>query len=257
MGIHEAIFPLFFSSLSMASKDKPKGKDTVRERKKAEASAVQKFLPIAEIKQDCVVLKNGGIRAVISVSSMNFSLKSEDEQQAIINSYQQFLNTISFPVQMVIRSTKLNVDAYLKDLEERAAAQKNPLLKEQTLDYARFIERMIDVSDIMQKRFFAIIPMDPPGIMKASFFSKYMGWLSPGDSREKALARRRQFDGMNAKLRDRVNTVIAGLENVGLPCERLKTIQLIDLFYNVYNPMTSQEQKLPGLEDLGAKEYVL
>jgi len=255
VAIYEAI-SLFFLSY-MADKDTPKPKESVRQRKKSEASAVQKFLPIAEIKQDCVVLKNGGIRAVISVSSMNFSLKSDDEQQAIINSYQQFLNTITFPLQMVIRSTKLNVDAYLQKIEERAAAQKNPLLKEQTLDYARFIERMIDVSDIMQKRFFAIIPMDPPGIAKGSFFSKYMEWLSPGDKREKALARRRQFDEMNAKLRDRVNIVITGLENVGLPCVRLTTSQLIELFYNVYNPLTAQDQKLPGEGDLGAKEYVL
>ena len=241
----------------MASQKKPKGIDSVRQGKKGEVSAVQKFLPIAEIKQDCVVLKNGGIRAVILVSSMNFSLKSDDEQQAIINSYQQFLNTLSFPLQMVIRSTKLNVDAYLKDLEERAEKKKNPLLKEQTLDYARFIERLIDVSDIMQKRFYAVVPIDPPGIASASFLSKYMSWLSPGDKREKALTRRRQFDEMNEKLRDRVNIVTAGLENVGLPCERLTTMQIIELFYNIYNPKTSQEQKLPGLEDLGAKEYVL
>ena len=163
--------------------------DTVRQRKKAEATAVQKFLPVAEIKQDVVVLKNGGLRAVVSVSSTNFSLKSEDEQQAIVNSYQQFLNMLTFPIQTLVRSTKLNVDAYIKDLEGRAENQKNPLLKEQTLDYANFIERLVDVAEIMQKRFYIIVPVDPPGIAKKSFFGKYMSWLSPGDTKDNALSR--------------------------------------------------------------------
>lgn len=234
-----------------------KGKSSVRKRKKTEATAVQKFLPIAEIKQDAVILKDGGIRAVLAVGSMNFSLKSEDEQQAIIGSYQQFLNTLTFPVQVVIRSTKLNVDGYVKDITDRAETQKNPLLREQTLDYAQFIERLVDVSDIMQKRFYIVIPVDPPGLKKVTFLQKFLGWLSPGDSREKALTRKRRFSDMSQQLKDRVNLVKAGLANIGCPAERLTTAELIELFYQVYNPKTSQEQKLPGLGDMGLKEYVL
>lgn len=241
----------------MADTKTPKGKDSVRKRKKSEATGVQRFLPIAEIKQDTVLLKGGGIRAVLGVSSMNFSLKSDDEQQAIIVSYQQFLNTLVFPLQIVVRSTKLNVDGYVLDLEARAGKQENPLLKEQTLDYARFIERLVDVSDIMQKRFFVVVPVDPPGIKNISFMGKLFGWLSPGDTREKALARKRLFDDQSMQLRDRVNLVKAGLANVGCPCERLTTMELIDLFYSVYNPKTSQEQKLPGIGDMNLKEYIL
>ncbi len=229
----------------------------MRKRKKTEATAVQKFLPIAEIKQDAVILKDGGMRAVLAVSSMNFSLKSEDEQQAIIGSYQQFLNTITFPVQVVIRSTKLNVDGYVHDITERAENQKNPLLREQTLDYAQFIERLVDVSEIMQKRFYIVIPVDPPGLKKVTFMQKFLGWLSPGDSRDKALTRKRRFTDMSQQLKDRVNLVKAGLSNIGCPAERFTTAELIELFYQVYNPKTSQEQKLPGLSEMGLKEYVL
>jgi type IV secretory pathway VirB4 component len=232
-------------------------KDSVRKGKKNEATAVQRFLPIAEIRQDTVILKNGGIRAVLSVTSMNFSLKSDEEQQAIINSYQQFVNSITFPVQIVVRSTKLNVDSYIADLERRAGEQKNPLLKEQTLDYAHFIDRLIDVSDIMQKRFFVIVPMDPPGALKVSFFQKYLNWLSPGDTRDKALTRRRQFDELSATLRDRVTIVQAGLSSVGLVSDRLTTSELIELYYEIYNPNTSREQKLQSLGEMGVKEYVL
>lgn len=236
---------------------KPKAVDSVRKRKKSEAGAVQRFLPIAEITQDTVMLKNGGMRAVLAVSSMNFSLKSEEEQQAIMLSYQQFLNSLTFPVQIVIRSTKLNVDAYIADLTKRASEQRNPLLKEQTLDYALFIERLVDVSDIMQKRFYIVLPVDPPGMVKVSFFQKYLGWLSPGDSREKAMARKRHFNDMSATLRDRVNIVQTGLSGVGLASERLTTADLIELFYQVYNPKTSYEQKLPPIGVLNLKEYVL
>ena len=234
-----------------------KGKDSVRNRKKGESTAVQKFLPIAEIKLDTVILKNGGLRAVLAVGSMNFSLKGDDEQQAIIVSYQQFLNTISFPIQIVVRSTKLNVDGYVHDLTERASKQKNPLLQEQTLDYAHYIERLVDVSDIMQKRFYVVIPLDPPGVQNVSFMGKLFGWLSPGDTREKALARKRQFDEKSTELRDRVNLVKTGLASVGCPSERLTTQELIDLFYHVYNPKTADSQKLPGVKDMGIKEYLL
>ena len=232
----------------MAEPQIPKGKDSVRKRKKGEATGVQRFLPIAEIKQDTVLLKGGGLRAVLAVGSMNFSLKS---------GYQQFLNTLAFPLQIVVRSTKLNVDGYVKDIEERAGKQENPLLKEQTLDYARFIERLVDVSDIMQKRFFVVVPVDPPGIQNVSFMSKLFGWLAPSDTREKAMARKRQFDDQTMKLRDRVNIVKAGLANVGCPAERLTTMELIELFYSVYNPKTSQEQKLPGVGEMNLKEYIL
>ena len=240
-----------------AQEQKPKAGDSVRKRAKTEASAVQRFLPIAEIKQDTVILKNGGIRAVLAVASINFSLKSEEEQDAIIVSYQQFLNSLTFPVQIVIHSMKLNIDGYLSDLRRRADAQKNPLLKEQTLDYAAFIDRLIDVSDIMQKRFFIVVPVDPPGLAKVSFLQKYLSWLNPGDSREKALARKRQFEDLATTLRDRVNIVEAGLSNVGLAAERLRTQELIELFYQIYNPRTSEEQKLPALGELNVKEYVL
>ena len=241
----------------MSAAQPPKPKDSVRQRKANPAAAVQKHIPLAEIKHDTVVLKNGGIRAVLAIESMNFSLKSEDEQQAIIGSYQQFVNSVVFPIQIVIRSTKLDIDAYIADLKQRAGKQQSPLLKEQTLDYAEFIDRLIETSDIMQKRFYVVVPMDPPGNVKISFLQKYLGWLSPGDSRERALTRVRQFEEMSVKLRDRVNLVQAGLGAVGLASERMTTTQLIEFYYQIYNPGTSREQRLPGGKDLNVKEYML
>jgi hypothetical protein len=241
----------------MDSKETPKAKNTTRGSKKNEATAVQKFLPIAEIRQDTVLLKNGGHRAVLLVASTNFSLKSDEEQEAIIRSYQQFVNSLNFPIQIVIRSQKLNIDGYLGDIRKKASEQKNPLLKEQTLDYAVFIERLIEVSDIMQKRFYVVVPMDAPGVAQVSFLQKYLSWLSPADSKEKAATRKRQFEQLSSTLRDRVNIVQTGLENVGLLSERLKTHDLIELFYQAYNPSWSRLQKLPPMGMMHVKEYVL
>ena len=118
-------------------------KDTVKARPAQQKSAAtQRFLPIAEIHNDTVVLKNGGLRAVLQTSSINFNLKSEEEQNSLIYGYQSFLNSLEFPVQILIRSKKLDIDDYLESLEETKNKQENPLLKEQTAEYQEYIEKL-------------------------------------------------------------------------------------------------------------------
>ena len=114
-------------------------KSTVKQRKGGHATSTQRFLPIAEIRNDTVVLKNGGLRAILQVEALNFNLKSETEQQGIISGYESFVNTLAFPVQIVIRSSKMNIDPYLAKLRTIAATQPNELLKKQTMAYADFI----------------------------------------------------------------------------------------------------------------------
>ncbi|MBI3619409.1 hypothetical protein HY213_05250, partial [Candidatus Peregrinibacteria bacterium] len=111
-------------------------KSTVRQRKKTALTSTQRFLPIAEIRNDSALLKNGGIRAILQVEALNFNLKSETEQQGIIAGYESFVNTINFPLQVVISSTKMNIDPYLDQLRTIAEKQENALLKEQTVAYA-------------------------------------------------------------------------------------------------------------------------
>ena len=127
--------------------------DTVRKKKKAFSLSTQRYLPIAEIREDTVLLKNGGLRSFLKVNSINFNLKSEIEQQGIIAGYQSFVNTLIFPIQILIRSTKLNIDPYIQSMKNRAGNQSSPLLKEQTLDYADFMEKLVDIADIMQKNY--------------------------------------------------------------------------------------------------------
>ena len=228
----------------MASVDTKSPKSTVRNRKKTSLTSTQRFLPIAEIRGDTVLLKNGGLRAILSVEALNFNLKSEMEQQGIIAGYEGLVNTLTFPLQIVVRSSKMNIDPYLTHLRGLASNQKNELLRTQTLAYANFVERLIDVADIMQKRFYVVVPLDQ-SVRHKGILEQFFSWISPDDSSTKAAQRARDFAAGSRSLKDRVNLVQAGLENIGLMNKRLTTHELIELYYQIYNPKTSQEQKLP------------
>jgi hypothetical protein len=134
---------------------------TVRQKKGSPSVSTQIYLNIAEIKDDIVVLKNGGIRAVLQTNSVNFNLKSEDEQNATIYSFQSFLNSIDFPVQIVIQSRKLDVDKYIENVKEIGEKHENALLKKQTMEYCEYIQKLVEYADIMEKKFYVIVPFDP------------------------------------------------------------------------------------------------
>ncbi len=231
--------------------------DTVRSKKKPYSVSTQRYLPIAEIREDTLVLKNGGLRAVLRVNSINFNLKSEIEQQGIIAGYQSFVNTILFPIQILIRSTRLNIDPYIQNLKEKAEHQTSPLLKEQTIDYADFMSKLVDIADIMQKSFYIVVPIDAPSKTKRGLIQRFMEWLNVDDSRTKALQRSREFRYYNKILRDRVTLIQSGLENVGLTMRRLKTDDLVQLFYSIYNPITSQKEKIRSITDLAPDKSAL
>lgn len=224
-------------------------KSTVRGRKKKAEVSTQRFLPIAEIHTDTVFLKNGGIRAVLEAQALNYNLKSETEQKGIIAGYGAFVNTVTFPIQIVVRSVKTDIDAYLDGIRKQAETHENALLKDQTLSYADFVEKIIDVADIMEKKFYIIVPLDHAARKKKTLLESFFGWMSSDDSTSRANQRSHEFMRANAQLQERIELVRAGLSNIGIPSHRLTTKELIVLFYQIYNPITSKLQKLP--EDQG------
>ncbi len=240
----------------MQPKEPKAAKSTVRQRKKGVLSGTQRFVPIAEIRGDAVILKNGGVRAVLQVEALNFNLKSETEQQGIISGYESFVNTLFFPLEIVIRSARMNIDPYLVKLRDIGEKQENELLKHVTFSYADFIEKLVDVADIMQKKFYVVVPLDHT-IRKRTLLEKFFGWISPDDSGAKATARSREFADLNRKIKERVNLVQTGLENIGLMSRRLSTHDLIELYYQIYNPHTSLEEKLPPESELHTNATVL
>jgi hypothetical protein len=136
-------------------------KDTVKAaRIPARDGTTQKHLPFSEIRDNVMILKDGSSRMVLRVSSVNFDLKSEEEQDALIGGYQRFLNSLRFPVQIIIRSLKADLEGYLAKLKGLAGNQKNPLLQEQTYRYIDFLIMLIDLAQIMRKEFYIVIPFE-------------------------------------------------------------------------------------------------
>jgi hypothetical protein len=205
--------------------------------------STQTYLRISEIRENTLVLKNGGLRAVLKVSSINFNLKSEDEQNAIIYSYQGFLNTLEDPIQIVIRSKKLDIDKYLDDLRQRGNKQTNALLQKQTFEYADYIQKLVEYADIMSKEFFVIVPQDTYTSKNPNFLEKFFSFVNAKDSYAQIKQRREEFDELKKKLGQKVNSVKIGLENCGLKVDELTTKELIQLFYEINNPIAARYQK--------------
>ena len=215
--------------------------------------ATQKYLDIAEIRENMVILRDGTVRGVLLVSSVNFALKSQDEQQAIIQSYMQFLNGLEYPIQIVVQSRKMNMDAYLTNLQEKSREMDNELLRNQIRDYMGFVRELVELGDIMTKRFYVVVPYDPITDKKRGFFSRFFDVLRPS----KALSlSKKQYEDRKKQLAKRVSFIRGSLNSMGLSSVMLDTAGLIELYYKAYNPETAEVQKLSDvnkqrIEDAG------
>ncbi len=219
-------------------------KSKVKKPSSNPAAATQSHLRVAEIQADTVILKNGAVRAVLEVNSINFSLKSEAEQESIIAGYQSFLNTLDFPLQIMIQSKKIDLDNYIEEIRNKGQAHQNPLLKRQTLEYAEYIHRLLEYVDIMDKKFYVVVPYEALLTQKSNIFTKFLERLRQQEGRNNFLKRKQSFEGLVQNLESRVATVQSGLENCGLKVNRLNTKELIKMYYGAYNPVLSRQQKL-------------
>lgn len=208
-------------------------------------------LDIAEIREDSVILKDGTLRAVLLVSSINFALKSEDEQNAIIAAYVSFLNALEFPLQIVIQSRKLNIDAYLEKLKQAEKEQTNELLKIQIADYREYVKELVEMGDIMSKRFYVTVPYDPLSDKRKGFWSRFSEVLRPGAALRLGgeVFKRRRRD-----LFARIQHVQMLLSSMGLTSVILDTQSLIELYYNIYNPEIAETEKMIDVDKLRVEE---
>jgi len=229
-------------------------KNTVRQKKGSPAASTQLYLNIAEIKEDILVLKNGGLRAVLQTSSVNFNLKSEEEQNSIIYAYQGFLNSLDFPIQIMVQSRKLDIDKYIDNVKEMAEKHETPLLKEQTLEYADYIQKLIEYADIMEKNFYVVVPYDPYRTQNLGMFAKFIKSISAQDSVDAIKRRHHEFEELKKHLGERVNSVKNGLEACNLRVAQLTTPQLVELFYKIYNPQTAHNEKIEDVTKVDLEE---
>jgi hypothetical protein len=213
--------------------------------------ATQRFLDIAEIRDDMVILKDGTVRAVLLISSINFALKSSEEQEAIIQAYMTFLNALEYPVQIVIQSRKMNIDGYLDSLQEQQKKSTNELLKAQIADYRAFVSELVTLGEIMQKRFYMVVPYDPISNKGKNFFSRLGEAFSPAAA---ANLNQKQLKERIEQVSRRVEIMTSQLASMGLSTVRLDTQSLIELYYTVYNPDVFDTQKLNDLAKIRTED---
>src|SRR3989338_629346 len=214
---------------------------------KSSTKSTQRFLEIAEVKEDVVVMKDGTLRVVLLVSSINFALKGEDEQTAIIQGYQSFLNSLDFPLQIVIQSRRLNIQGYLDRLVELEKIQPNDLLRMQTTEYRQFIHELVELGEIMGKRFYVVVQYDPASDKQKGFLSRMREVMRPTSIIRLTKERFRQ---QRHELMQRVEHVISGLNSLSLEVAVLDTQSLIELYYNTYNPELARLAPLADVNTL-------
>lgn len=199
----------------------------------ATQDATQHFVPIKDIHDDVVILNDGQMCMVLLASSINFALKSADEQQAILSQFQAFLNSTDFSMQIYIQSRRLDIRPYLEILKGREALQDNDLMRVQLKEYMEFIQTFTSEVDIMTKNFFVVIPYTPFGI-EVKGLSKF---LKPLSTSKKGPERNPdKFFEDRTQLEQRVSIVEQGLSRIGIRTAPLGTEELVELFYHIFNP---------------------
>ncbi len=204
-----------------------------------EAQPTQQFVKIENIHEGTAILKNGSLRRILMVSGINFELKSEEEQNIILYAYSNFLNTLDFSVQIIIHSRKLNIDSYLNKLSERQSSETNELLKNQISEYTEFIRSFVELNAVMAKTFFVVVPYDP--IIIPTGGKKIIDLFKLG-MKTKILTPEETLEQKMVQLNQRTDQVINGLSQIGLRVVALNDEELIELFYNLYNPETIEKK---------------
>ncbi|TSA43986.1 hypothetical protein D4R49_01145 [bacterium] len=195
------------------------------------SGATQQFVPVKEIRNGTIVLKDGGYRGVLICSSINFGLKSADEQHAITLGFQNFLNTLDFSIQIVINSRRMDLRPYLALLEEKAPAQKTELMRIQLHEYVEFVRSFTDHANIMTKSFYIVVPYTPH-VSAASSVS----FLRRESASVKSAAAETSFEEDRAQLEQRLSLVANGIAGTGVRAVPLGTEEVIELLYRSFNP---------------------
>ena len=198
-----------------------------------------------------VIMNDGTVRSVLLVSSINFALKSEDEQEAIISAYVTFLNGLDYPIQVVIQSRRMNIDAYIAALGEQQKKTENELLRTQIVDYTAFVSQLVELGHIMQKRFYVVLPYDPLTNKKRGFFQRLSMVLSPAAA---AKLNEKQLEDRREQLGRRTNMASGNLLSMGLQTARLDTQGLIELYYDAYNPDLFEAERMGDMANIRTEE---
>jgi len=201
------------------------------------ARSSQDFVPIKEVRDGVIILNNGGLRGVLMASSLNFALKSEDEQNAFIMQFQSFFNSLDFSIQMYIQSRELDIRPYLATLEEAYKGTMDDLMRIQIREYIEFIKSFVEGANIMTKHFFVVVPYSPAAINMDGGISSKLPWGQPKKgTTEKKKTQKTEFEENVSQLDQRLAIVQQGLIRTGVRSVQLDTEEVIELLYKIFNP---------------------
>lgn len=213
-----------------------------------QVASTQENVAIAGVKDGIVILKNGQFRLILEIAAINFALKSEEEQNSLVLQYQSFLNSIHFPVQIVIRSKRLDLAPYINKIKKLSESQKNELLKIQTEDYVDFIGQLINLANIMKKSFYMVVGYQPLNLSSGTFLDKLL-------KRQQDVSVKisdEEFNHNAKELIQRGQNIAQGLGSMGLHCKQLNTQGVIELFYGIYNPEIASKERLVETEKVSS-----
>jgi hypothetical protein len=199
-------------------------------QKKVSARATQDFVPIEQVRDGVVRLKDGSLRAILMASSLNLALKSEDEQAAILAQFQHFLNSLDFTIQLFVQSRELDIRPYIALLEKRYLEQSGELMKIQVREYIDFVKGFTEGANIMTKSFFVVVPYSPPVLDNGG-----LGGLIGSKKKRNAAEESSLFEEHRSQLEQRVSVVQSGLARTGVRVVQLGTEEVIELFYKLFN----------------------
>ena len=197
--------------------------------------STEQLIQIRDIRDGIVILKNGALRLVLEISAINFELRSSDEQVAILQGFQRFLNSIDFPLQIVISSRELNIDEYLKKVEQIVDSSESELLRIQASEYSKFIKELSSLSHIMSKKFYVIIPFYIYENPQATGLVQSLKSMFKPKEVSKELTEE-QFNTYKNQILQRAELVYGGLVGLGLRINQIEDDELKNLYYKLYNP---------------------
>lgn len=198
------------------------------------ASATQEFVQIQEVRDGVVVMKDGTLRALLLVSSVNFDLKSADEQRSILLQFQNFLNSLDFSVQIFVQSRRLDIRPYISLLDKRINEQTNDLMKVQVKEYIAFVKQFTDLNSIMTKNFFVVVSYAPTLLSNGTKKGLFGGLF--GKKQNVSTVENTVFEEIRSQLDERLAVVEQGLVRTGVRAARLGTEEVVELFYKIFNP---------------------
>ena len=219
-------------------------------KKKSTINTTLNFLQIAEIRDSVLVLRESQMRVILAVSSTNFALKSQQEQEIIIGTFQGILNSIDYPIQIVVQNRKVNLDTYIEKLKELEDTQPNDLLRVKMQEYIEYIQNIILEANIMEKNFYLVVGYDPVTLQEG-IFGSFLRALNPA-----RIVKQKQEDFLSnrKRLMTRAEDISGKLGGLDLKINMLNTEQLIALMYNCYNPDTTDSIRLKDISSIDVEQ---